>query len=84
LILQRFPLADGMWQQVFSPHALHGSMLDAPRCGCGSMQRLFFPPQESKASSNLHKQKSNIKRHSKQGKGVVAGVFGGVVLNDIK
>ena len=36
--------AVGMWEQCFSPHALHGSMLNLPSCGCDSAYRTYFLP----------------------------------------
>jgi hypothetical protein len=39
---QRFSNPVSVWCMRFSPHALHGSMLKAPRCGCGGMQRLIL------------------------------------------
>ncbi len=42
MFIQRFSAPVGMWDMHFSPHALHGSMLEATGCGCENMYRLFF------------------------------------------
>jgi hypothetical protein len=36
-----------MWENHFSSHTLHGSMLKALSCGCESMHSYLFSPQES-------------------------------------
>jgi hypothetical protein len=39
---------------AFSCTSLHGSMLEAPSCGCGGMYRLLFSAQESVDSNEQH------------------------------
>jgi hypothetical protein len=48
LVLHCFSLPVAVWDERFSPHAIHGSMLKAPRCGCGGMQRPLKNSQENR------------------------------------
>jgi hypothetical protein len=41
--LQCFPPSVLVWDMRFSPHSLHGSMLEVAGCECESMYRSFFP-----------------------------------------
>ncbi len=43
----------------FSPHAIHGSMLERQRCGCGGMYRLLC-----RRETNLESKESNEQRNA--------------------
>jgi hypothetical protein len=47
LVLHCFSLPVTVWRMGFLPHAVHGSMLNQPRCECESMHRLNFQPHQN-------------------------------------
>jgi hypothetical protein len=49
--LQRFSAPVSVWRASFSSQEQHMSMLNSTACGCESMYRLLFSPQESMYSA---------------------------------
>jgi hypothetical protein len=65
LLKQCFSLPVSVWFECFLPHAVHGAMLNAARCGCGSACDLNFSPQET-AKTAAQKLRPNLNTANQQ------------------